>query len=89
MIDAPKSVLHALFDAAMAVEGSMLALFESKHPEAPEAFRAWCVERGHRLEQVSVVAVARGQYQVIGVKHITEPAMISIHLDGELRKAVA
>lgn len=89
MKEAPISVLHALFDAAMAVDGVMMAVFESEHENAPEALRTWCAEHGKPLDRVSIVVGAFGEYEVIGVKGSHGCAAISVHVDAKARRRAA
>lgn len=88
MKNAPLSVLHALFDAAMAVDDCMITVFEHHHPDAPDAFRTWCRERGRPFRTTSRVVTMRGEYQVIGIDSTTD-SRISIHLDGHVRTEAA
>jgi hypothetical protein len=81
MKEAPALVLFALFDSIAQIHGAQLALFESEHPEAPAAFRAWCEERGHVFTELTT---GRGEVAlVVG----TDQFHIFIHTESNRKVA--
>lgn len=84
MRNAPALMLFALFDSVLQIEGAQVAIFEEHHPAAPEAFRAWCAERGHSFTEITT---GRGVTALVFCDGMH--GQIYVHVDANKNRKVA